>query len=102
MPNHKSQDSAHHELKMYSMSLGDEGTVDEGIVTLSGMDGAIIGTTIRESVEIAVYSEQKILDLLIYRDGMTREESRDYFDFNMVGSWIGTRTPVIVTLHADQ
>jgi hypothetical protein len=36
------------------------------------------------------------------RDGMSQEEAQEYFDFNVLGAWVGASTPVFVTLWEDE
>ena len=36
----------------------------------------------------AVYSEEKVLDVLVKKDGMTYEEAIEFFDFNIRGAYI--------------
>lgn len=35
---------------------------------------------------IAVYAENKIIDTLVERDGMSRDDAREYFLFNIEGA----------------
>jgi hypothetical protein len=46
---------------------------------------------------VVAYSVEKILDILINRDGMTYEEAIEYYDYNIVGAWMGELTPVFIT-----
>ena len=32
------------------------------------------------------------------RDGMTQEEALEFFEFNVVGAWVGEQTPIFVCL----
>jgi hypothetical protein len=45
-------------------------------------------------VILVVYDVRKILRLLRVRDGMSRDEAQEFFDFNIAGSWVGEQTPV--------
>jgi hypothetical protein len=38
-----------------------------------------------------------MLEIMIERDGMTYEEAREYFDFNILGAWMGEFTPIFIT-----
>jgi hypothetical protein len=38
------------------------------------------------------------LDILIDRDKITIEEAIEHFEFNVVGSYVGEKTPAFVTL----
>jgi len=58
---------------------------DNEILTLEGMDEAIIG--IEENNPILIYSKKKILDILC--KNMSYEESMDYYDYNITRLNIG-------------
>jgi len=67
-----------------------------------GFDEAIIGIAERINLgPIVAYSVEKILDILIQRDGMTYEEALEYFDYNILGSWMGENTPIFITTNLD-
>ena len=72
--------------------------IDTEILLMDGFDEAFIGTSqrINEPV-LAVYSYDKMVEVLKSRDGMTDEEACEYIDFNVVGAWVGERTPIWVT-----
>ena len=61
-----------------------------------GFDDAIIGIGSRcGKPDIIVYDGNKCIKILINQN-MTEEEARDYFDFNVVGAWVGEETPIFV------
>ena len=66
----------------------------------TNLDKAIIGTTMThqagERVPVFVYSGDKIVSILINRDGMTRDEALDFIDFNIDNAYIGKDTPLLV------
>jgi|TARA_R100001530_G_scaffold35744_1_gene27871 hypothetical protein len=65
-----------------------------------GFDEAILGVTCRcGKPDILAYDVAKILDILVTRDGMTREEAVEYFEFNIEGAWVGENTPCYVYTH---
>jgi methionyl-tRNA synthetase len=41
-------------------------------------------------------SANKILDLLMERDGMTHSEAEEYYDFNIIGGYFGEMNPVFL------
>jgi len=43
-----------------------------------------------------VYPVDSILETLMERDGMTYEEAREYFDFNIDGAYVGEYTPIYI------
>ena len=74
--------------------LGDE----TQLLFADGHDDAIVGFAERNSVILVVYDVRKILRLLRVRDGMSRDEAQEFFDFNIAGSWVGEQTPVWLCL----
>ena len=66
----------------------------------SDLDKAILGTTLTyqngERVPVFVYSGDKIVSILINRDGMTRDEALEFVDFNIEGAYTGNDTPLLV------
>jgi hypothetical protein len=67
-----------------------------------GFDDAIIGMAERINLgPVVAYSVSKILDIMIERDGMTYEDALEYYDYNIVGSWMGENTPIFITTNQD-
>ena len=63
-----------------------------------GFEGAFIGMCERFGMQpVAAYDRDKCIDILIQRDRMTYEEAVEFFDFNVIGAWVGDLTPVFVT-----
>lgn len=68
----------------------------EDILLADGHDHAILGLVDVGSGRVVVaYSTKKILEGLA-SDGMTWDEAREYFDFNIAGAYVGPGTPVYV------
>jgi hypothetical protein len=67
-----------------------------------GFDDAIIGMAERINLgPVVAYSVSKILNIMIERDGMTYEEALEYYEYNIVGSWMGENTPIFITTNQD-
>jgi hypothetical protein len=49
---------------------------------------------------LAVYDYEKCIKVLMDRDGMSEEEACEYFEFNVVGSWVGECTPLYLVARA--
>jgi len=45
---------------------------------------------------VVAYDAEKCIKKMIDRDGMTEEEAIEYFEFNVVGAWVGEGTPAFV------
>ena len=69
------------------------------MIRAEGFDDCIIG---KDSKERAVYDAEAMLDVLMIRDDMTREEAEDFFGYNIDGSIIGELTPIYVFLNYDR
>ena len=61
-----------------------------------GLEDALIGTGWQFIQALMVYSVKKVLEILMTRDGMSYEEAREFFEFNIVGAYVGAGTPVFV------
>lgn len=67
------------------------------VLKADGFDDAVIGIGRRcGQLDLIVYDSHKILEILVERDGMTMEDAREHFEFNIVGAWMGKGTPVFV------
>jgi hypothetical protein len=67
---------------------------------VDGFDEAILGTCRRFGQQTTVaYDYNKVIEILM-KDGMTFEEAEEYFEFNIIGAWVGDGTPVFIELPA--
>ena len=57
---------------------------DEELTTASGLGDAIIGVGVRcGQLTIVVYSVDRVIEILMARDGMTNDEAIEFFEFNI-------------------
>ena len=72
----------------------------EGAILLDGLEGAIIGI-VEEfgNGKRILYSKRIILSLLQIRDGMTEQESEEFYDFNILGLYAGEQNAVFLDLN---
>ena len=62
-----------------------------------GFDDALIGYVERAgSQPVACYSRKKCIEVLM-QQGMAEDSANEYFDFNVVGAYVGESTPVFLT-----
>ena len=62
-----------------------------------GFDEAIIGVCEQFTRVFVLYDYEKCVnDVLMKRDGMSREDAVDFMDFNVIGSWVGESTPAFL------
>ena len=69
--------------------IGDE------LLKIDGFDEAIIG--VEESVKSKlVYDIDKIAEILMTREQMSKEDSYDYISYNITSAYVGEKTPILV------
>jgi len=64
------------------------------LLKADGFDEAIVGVVQRMGLETICYDQDKVIEILM-RD-MSEEEAWDYYQFNIVGAWVGEHTPVFL------
>ena len=70
--------------------------IDEAMLMADGFDDALIGYAQRcGQPALAVYDRDKCIGILM-KDGLAHEEAEEYFEFNVVGAWVGDRTPLFL------
>ena len=64
-------------------------------------DKCLVGVVNRYGMEpVACYDYEKIIDMLM-EDGCTHEEAIDYFEYNIIGAWVGESTPAFIYQHKE-
>jgi hypothetical protein len=70
---------------------------DMNLLLMDGFDEAFLGYTTRiNEPETAVYDFDKMVSVLMTRDGLSYDEAIEYIEFNCQGAWVGERTPHIL------
>ena len=67
----------------------------DGLLKMDGYNDAILGKCLRFNTEFVIYDYDKVI-LLLQRDGMTKQEAEEYWEFNMLGAWVGEHTPAFL------
>ena len=65
------------------------------VMTMDGYDDAIIGVVERIGLEVVCYDLDKVIEILM-KQGMDEDDAWEWYQFNMVGSWVGDKTPVFL------
>jgi hypothetical protein len=80
------------------MSFINEGMVRETAVDetlfIDGFDHCIISVVESFHGRHAVYSLDKVIQTLMNRDGMTREEAVEFYQYNILGAFMGDMIPM--------
>lgn len=70
---------------------------DSKALFADGFDDAIIGVAYQCGKDpIISYDIEKCINILVKRDGMTRDEAVEYFEFNTLGAYVGEDGPIYV------
>ena len=71
--------------------------IAEGAIILDGLDDAIVGVTEEfGNGRRILYSADKIIGVLMERDGMTWHEAVEFYDYNILGLHAGEQNPVFL------
>lgn len=74
---------------------------NEEMLFADGFDEALIGVGQRaDGLSLAMYNANKCIEILM-ADGMTDEEAQEYFEFNVLGAYVGENTPMFCYLAED-
>ena len=55
---------------------------------------AFVGVSMDNST--AIYNENKVIEVFIKRDGMTDIEAVEYYEYNVLGAYMGENTPIYI------
>jgi hypothetical protein len=70
---------------------------EEDCLLADGFEMALIGITC--GIEpVAVYDINKMTKILVSRDEMTEEDAIEYLQFNVIGAFVGEKTPIYIDL----
>ena len=74
--------------------LGSEGAEADDFMDC--MIGVIYGADVSDRV---CYDMEKVIERLMKRNDWNYEDAREYFDFNILGAYVGESSPVYMYLH---
>jgi hypothetical protein len=66
------------------------------LLTIDGFDEAVIGVVERAGLLAVCYDRNKIINILM-RD-MNQEEAWEYYEYNILGAYMGESTPVYLDM----
>ncbi len=76
---------------IHEMQNNDDG--GDKVLLADGFEDAFIGLARQFNKCFAVYDHEKCIKILIDRDGMTHDEAEEFFEFNVIGCYVGESTP---------
>lgn len=65
---------------------------DEELLFADGFDDAIMGVDMVNNR--VIYSYTRMLEILVVDEEMTMEDAIEHLDFNVLGAYVGERTPI--------
>ena len=65
------------------------------LLRMDGFDDAILGVVERIGLQTVCYDLNKVIAILM-KQGMDEQDAWDWYQFNMVGAWVGEATPVFL------
>ena len=68
---------------------------EEECLTADGFDDALVGCTYGANV-VAVYDIDRVIEILV-EEGMDYNDAVEHADFNIVGSYVGEKTPIFMS-----
>lgn len=71
----------------------------EDVLIADGFDDAVIG--IEPMTMRVVYDIDKVIEILMDQ-GMDNDEAIEYYEFNIVGAYVGEQTPLFVNTYASR
>lgn len=79
------------------MSIDEIASINPEALICVGFNDAIIGMVERFDLPIIVaYNVDKIISILIERDGMTYDEAYEFYEFNIKNAWVGENGPAFI------
>ena len=86
---------------IFSITCGDIMDDDDreweiGMMQMDGYDDCVVGTVTRFGISpVLCYDLHKVIAKMV-ADGMDEEEAYEYYNFNMLGAWVGEGTPAFI------
>jgi hypothetical protein len=65
------------------------------LMRMDGFDDAILGVVERIVLQTVCYYLNKVIEILM-KQGMDEQDAWDWYQFNMLGAWVGEATPVFL------
>jgi hypothetical protein len=66
------------------------------VLFANGFDRATIGTAQVNGKTVVVYSADICLEIIMEDEGMDDDQAMEFFQYNVLGSYMGDETPIFV------
>lgn len=68
---------------------------DPDLIKINGLDDAVVGVVESYEGQKIAYDYDKCIEIF-ESEGMSTDVAREYFDFNVVGNYVGKKSPVFL------
>tara|TARA_B100000073_G_scaffold71230_1_gene52918 strand:+ start:2336 stop:2584 length:249 start_codon:yes stop_codon:yes gene_type:complete len=68
---------------------------DSDLIKVQGLDDAVVGVVETYEGQKLAYDYDKCIKIY-QKQGMSLDMAREYFDFNVVGNYVGVKSPVFL------
>ena len=73
-------------------------TDEDAVLLPNNYRSALVGVGYRyNSGPLAVYNLNTVLEILT-SDGMSMSDAREWYEYNMIGAWVGDGTPIFIDM----
>jgi hypothetical protein len=70
---------------------------DDDLLYADGLLYAMVGIATRaDGLRVVAYNVDRIIEVLMKRDGMSEEEAHEFYEFNIACAWMGDKTPIFI------
>jgi hypothetical protein len=67
------------------------------LIFADGFDDCIVGIGRQFNRTFVVYDYDEVIHTLMHRDAMEADDAVEFFDYNIVGSYVGDATPCFLS-----
>lgn len=71
-------------------------TTEDGLVKWTGFDDCIIGMATNIDHRMYAYDYEKMVKRLMTNNESSREDAEEHINFNILGTYVGEHTPVVI------
>jgi hypothetical protein len=71
--------------------------MEEELICAEGFDDCILGIGRQFTKTFVVYDYQQVIQTLMDRDGMEASDAQEWFEYNIVGAYVGEATPCFLS-----
>lgn len=76
--------------------------IGEDALFVDGLDEALIGYALRCGTEVALYDAERCIEILITEQGLSEEDAREHFSYDILQSYAGEMTPMFAYLSQNK